>query len=655
MNKIIKTINSSSSPQTYLNTLFPSVLDELKVVCDNLYYNTSNEDGISDENYDLLLQIIEEKKGYKLPLQIGAKVPKHFQETHLPYYLGSMNKIKTEHEITKWIKKYTECQTFIIQEKLDGVSCLFYIDKDEIKLFTRGDGLIGNDISYHSKLIPSFANIDLNLLKKNDIYAIRGELIIKKSIFNKKYSGEFSNPRNTVSGLINSKTIKKEIADVEFVVYEIVNTSTMILKEQFNILQKCGFTVVKHEEVKTISLSLLTKMFIEWKIHSDFEIDGLICHVNTIYNRNTSGNPSYAFAFKMLLETIETEVEDVIWKVTKWRVLKPRVKVKEVKLSGVLINYATGFNAKYIIDNNIGKGAIVRITRSNDVIPYILSTVKKSNETGLPDVDFEWRQGNEYDIYLSEHVENDEDKIRKLVSFFGDLKIKFVSESTVTKMFNHGLNTLPKILNASVSDLMKIETIQKKSAERIYENIHTGLLDIPIPTLLGASCVFGFGMGRRKIEQLFKNIPDLFEIYKHDADVDFENLYEGIKEVEGFSDKSALKIIEHIPEAIEFLSEILPFLPKTSSKPVTISKQQKSETIDNRFEGMKILFSGYRDGELEKKIEKYGGKIVSSISKNTSMLIVGTKSGEPSSKMVKAKELKIPIMTGEEFISKYKL
>ena len=216
---------------------------------------------------------------------------------------------------------------------------------------------------------------------------------VSKEIFDTKYSNTFANPRNMVSGIINSKTIKEETNDVTFVAYEIINNNSLTTLEQFDKLQKNKFQVVNHTIVKNLDLEILTEKLLDFKIKSEYEIDGIIIHKNKKYKRNTSGNPDYAFAFKMRMDDniAETIVEEIEWNHTKWNVLKPRIRVKPVNLCGVSISYATGFNAKYILENNLGKGSVVLITRSNDVIPFIVE-VKKSTIAEFPDEEYRWNE-----------------------------------------------------------------------------------------------------------------------------------------------------------------------------------------------------------------------------------------------------------------------
>ena len=631
---IIKKISKYNDEvlKEYLYNEKIELLHSIKNYVDDIYYNSGEYTYLSDEQYDILKDIIKERDpGYKVP--VGAKIRVGENRVKLPYWLGSMDKIKAEdiNEIAKWVSKnyYGE---YIVENKLDGVSCLLINSNNEIKLYTRGDGYVGSDISYLSKYIN---NIPKSILENINI---RGELIIKKDIFESKYKGKYANPRNMVSGLVGSKTLREGISDVEFVAYEIIGDGLMMKpSEQLKKLSDIGFQIVENQIIYKLTLEKLIEILTYNKVESPYEIDGLIVQSNREYYRNVSDNPEYAFAFKMRLDSnlVNAEVEEVEWNVSKWGIIKPRIRIKPISLGGVTIKYTTGFNAKYIYDNKIQKGALIQITRSGDVIPYIVKVLKQGLEPEMPDIPYEW---NETGVDIITYEKTDDICIKLLSSFFSHLGIKYVSEATITKLYNNGFNTLLKIISASKNDLQNIETFGEKSAERIYTNIHAGLQNITIPLLLSSSGIFGFGLGSKKIELLFTNIPDILTIYK---DISEDDLMSKIMNIEGSSEKTALKIVQNIKWADKFILMVKPFVT-----------YKKIEVASEQLKGMKFLMSGFRDKNLENEIIKRGGKITSSVSTNTSGLIVLNKQSS-TGKIKKAEELNVPVYLKEEFMNQF--
>lgn len=616
-----------------------SELHQLREKYNDLYYNTDNSGGISDEMYDFLIDTIQEKEsdGYQNP--VGATVKQN--QISLPYYLGSMNKCRDQKEIEKWVKKYNRETSYVVEDKLDGVSCLMVIISDkDIKLYTRGDGNIGTDISHFAKLI----NNQPKKKKQNYPLAIRGELIMKKSIFESKYKTKFANARNLISGIINSKTIKEEAHDIDFIPYEIISGITGDITQQFDALKTIfkrivTFRVINKDEMNT---ETLINHLVDMKSASEYEIDGIIIHSSDKYTRNTSGNPDYAFAFKtMLLDNIiDTEVEYVEWNITKWNVYKPRIKIAPVDLCGVTIQYATGFNAKYIKENSIGKGAIVSITRSNDVIPYIVR-VLKPGIIEYPEDEFIWNETG-VDI-LSVSEKNDSADIKSIASFFSELGVKHVSDATISKLFENGQDSLVKILNLSQEDFSKIDGFGEKLAERTFANIHSSLKKSSITDAISASSCFGFGFGKKKIQKLLQSIPYFHTTTRSKEEEN--SLMDKVMAIEGFSEKTAKQAIAHIPEIKQFVKDISPFVSKDNVPNV---KPSSTQLLQNYI----IVFSGFRDKSLEEFIIENGGSVGNSVTKSTTM-VVTKNTDDSSSKLKKAKENKIPIYQKEDFEKKF--
>lgn len=619
--------------KTYLESNTNQKLLQLKSYFDNIYYNTDIT-GISDEKYDLIVDTIKTRDP-DYHSTIGHTVREGENRVRLPYWLGSMDKIKPEdvNVITRWVLK-NPADKYIIETKLDGISALFIFKNNEKKLYTRGDGIIGADISY---LIEYINNIPNNL---NSEIVVRGELIMKKRTFETKFSSNYANPRNMVAGRLGGKILREGIHDIDFIAYEIITEQEEESPStQINRLNSMGFTTVRNQIISTVEIEELINSLFLFKETSEYEIDGIIVQPDKEYIRNISGNPDYAFAFKMRFEENlkQTEVLEVEWNISKWGQLKPIVIIKPIQLGGVTNSKATGHNGKFIFNNNIGPGAIISITRSGDVIPYIVAVIQPATEPQMPDIPYKW---DETRTNIFTETNGCEMCVKLLTSFFSSLGVKFVSESTIRKLHNNGYNNLFKILRATEDEISTIETFGKISAKRIYNNIHNNLQNLSIPLVLGASGVFGFGLGKKRIENLFKDIPDILTIYKN---IPRDEMIERVLNVEGFAEKTALKIVDNLVWAdklILLLSEFATF---------------EKEIIENDNEfifSKKFVISGFRDKNLENEIVRKGGKIVSSVSKNTDFLIVKNLN-ETSSKIIKARELSIRVIEVEEFKTNY--
>lgn len=615
-------------------------LHSLKLYLDDLYYNTDCSD-ISDNMYDILKDTLIKRDPKYIP-PVGAKIRNHENRVKIPFWMGSADKITPgeQKELDRWIEK-NPCEYCMISEKLDGVSGTLVCKNGKQKLYTRGDGIEGADISYLIQYISDIPKVI------GDI-AVRGELIIKKSIFEEKYKDDgkndkkrsYKHSRNMVSGLVGAKTVRDGLYDLDFVVYEIIGDETMPRpSSQMKLLKKMGFNVAKNMLYKmSNNMDRLVCIHNNMKVESRYEIDGIVVQSDVEYDRNISGNPEYLFAFKVLSDDMikETRVIDIEWSVSSWGQIIPVAILDPVDFPGVTISRVTLSNAGLMKEKMIGPGALVNVTRSKEVIPFIVSVSEPCDEIKWPSIEHVWDDNT---VHLKV-VDANEDIIAKMrvkmfAKIFTKMGIKHVSIQTVTKLYEAGFDTLLKILAATENDLVKIEGIQKKSAIRIINNIHNGLHGIKAPELLGACGVFGFGIGRKKVIALMNDIPDILSAPK-------KGLKKRILEVEGFSEITAEKVIDNIDYAIEFIDKIMPYV-----------SFEQDKRVSDILVGHKFCFSGFRSKELEQNIEDRGGKTVTSVSKKTSGIIVMSKEGKQSGKVTKAISYGVPVYTKEEFIKSF--
>lgn len=616
--------------EAYLNSLDERDMTKIMMVACECYYGTG-KNGLTDERYDMLIERIPQH------VKIGAKVSEEMNRVTLPYHMGSLNKIKVNQvsELERWVAR-NKCEEYVVENKIDGVSCLLISRNGELFLYTRGDGKVGVNISHLARRIVTIPKIKENIV-------VRGELVMKRKVFSEKFAGEFANPRNMVSGIVGKKEFDKNVEWVNFVAYEIIgeklSPEEQLLKlkgMKFEVVQYCTLPFLKNEE--------LEKLLKKRREKFDYDMDGLVIQSNKVYERNTSGNPSYAFAFKGESEVAVVRVLDVEWNISKHGLIKPRLRIEPVNLGGVCISYATGFNGFFIRDHDIGEGAIIELTRSGDVIPHITRVVK-GTVAKMPDFEYVW---NDSCVDIMCAGETAEQHVKLLTSFFAGMDIKFMGQKTVEKLFEAELNTIEKIVEAEVKDFMKVEGIQAKSAERIFTNIRNGLRKASMSKVLGASGVFGIGFGERKITALLSAIPNLLE---REND---EKLRKDIEKVEGFSSLSACKILESLNKAKELVKSLQRYMEvneKTKGRENDTLETETKFEVKSNLNNMNIVFTGFRDKELEKEIVKCGGRVLTSVSSKTTHLVVKDKDGM-SEKILKAKKQGVEICTVDEFKAK---
>jgi len=342
-------------------------------------------------------------------------------------------------------------------------------------------------------------------------------------------------------------------------------------------------------------------------------------------------------------QSAEAKVLDVLWAASKDGYLKPRVQIEEVNIGGVKINYATGFNAKFIEDNKIGLGAVIKIIRSGDVIPKIQEIITPAETAIMPKEKYIWNETH-VDIML-ENVEEDETvKLKNITGFFKTIEVVGLGEGNIKKIIKTGNNTVAKIIAMSVADLMTADGIKEKMATKIYDSIHKQIELSSVARLATASNIFGRGFGEKKIDIILQNEKNIF----NDNDSHDEKVNK-LKILDGLAAKTAGKFIEKIPEFKEFMIDA-----KIEYKlSETEAPKQASPKYNLPLSDKLILLSDIKGKKiLAEKIEALGGKVASTITKNVNLLIVGSLDVE-TTKMKKAKEYKIEIISEEQFQEKY--
>jgi len=650
-----------SKPHEEALSIDLGLLEKVLLQAKEAYYNTDNP-LFTDDSYDILEHILFERNPGSILFKLtGAKIDVSYDKVKLKYYLGSINKVKPgEKVLTKWLKEHTG--SILVSEKLDGLSCLLIIEKSEksdkaesgtkpykMFLYKHGDGNEGQEIS---SLLENINLGKLNnphiskLLEKAEHIAIRGEIIMSKDMFNKKYIKMYPKARSLISGIVNSKKPEQNVVkDMELVFYEFIAPNNLKYEDQFSMLEKMGVNIARHTIYDAIIESQLPEILIDYKKQSKYEIDGIILSDNTNpHTRVTSGNPSYAVAFKMPLDEqmANTVVLNVEYNISKHGAINPRIMYKPIIIGGDTHQYTSGFNLRYIVDNKIGPGTEIQIIKSGDVVPYIYKIIKCSASAQMPDDSIKWHWNEtRVDAIVDDMENNDDVRVKRIISFFSVMKIAGVGEGIVNKLVNAGYEEIKTILELTPDVIAGIDGFQLKSATNVYNSIHK-VIDSPQPLerVMMASNVFGLGLGEKKFKMVMNTIQNFFITWKKGKITKAD-----IMKVEGFSDKSTDIFIAGMPKFIEWLE--LHKMIKLESESEIESKSKK-EVVGGKFTGMVVVFTGVRNVDMEKKITDGGGVIGSGVTGKTTM-VVAKDITENSGKIKTARDKGIQLMNIDDF------
>jgi DNA ligase (NAD+) len=252
------------------------------------------------------------------------------------------------------------------------------------------------------------------------------------------------------------------------------------------------------------------------------------------------------------------------------------------------------------------------------------------------------------DIVVSkETMEDDIDiKIKQITHFFKTLKIKHLSEKTIKKFVEEGYENEFEILKADREKMAEIEGLGEKSITKIFEGIDERMQHLELETLMDASGVFGRLLGTTKLKLITDKYPDISSLKKFADD-----MYEKVLEIDGFGDKLAENVATRIKDFLKYFGKISKIydLEYLVDKPkVRKTKKNKNSLLD----GKTIVFTGFRDAELQKKIEDNGGKVTTSVSGKTDMVICAD-DAEPTGKIQKAIEKGIKVVSKTDFSKEY--
>jgi DNA ligase (NAD+) len=598
------------------------------------HYYDSGQEIMSDSDYDALEELLRrlyptnqlliktgsETRGGKIPLAVPM------------FGLEQL----TENQIDNWINRHKLTNNnFVSMQKLDGLSIQMVFENNKLKIaYSRGNGLEGADITRHVKHI---------LKDKNYLDGIvRAEVIVSKEnfekIINKRKEQNLSlyeNPRAFVAGQMNSKTSDNEFySAAEIVAYQIFNT--LDSKENQLIELSKYFSIPDYKVIDKIDIEQLKEQIVSYKSNS-FETDGLVVWVNEteFFNKLgnlNSGRPYGAFKFKVnsLENMVTTTVTDVIYRVTRYGELAPRIQFEPVFCDGVTVTWATGYNGKYIKDNDIGPGTEVLIARSGNVIPNIIE-VKKSTIAKLPDESLNWSwDKNQVQIVadLNHPYVVEEMKKFQLLNTLVVLNIEGAKDAAVDNLIENNIFDIFQLLDLTKEQLQSF--IGNSAGNQLYDDLRIKLTNAELNQLGSASNCFGKGIGQRKLKKILDQYNRLDNLTVDD-----------IVKIDGYSDKSAHIFIN----GQEYFSN---WLSKLKTK-INIKTQEAKKII---MSDRSVVFTGFRDKELEQILEEQGWKISSSVSKKTTVVVCDDKNSG-SSKIKKAEELGVEVFLVDEFKEQY--
>lgn len=633
------------------------------------YYNKNASD-ISDYDYDMLMLELKELES-KYPEYITGDSPTQrikavaddkFAKVVHEVPLQSLQDVFNIDDVIafdKRVRKVVNNPEYVVEAKIDGLSvALEYIDGIFVRGSTRGDGLVGEDVTFNLQMIKDIPQ----KLKEKTTITVRGEVFMSNETFEKLNEDReilnqklFANPRNAAAGSLRQldPNIVKE-RNLDIYVFNVQKIESIKLISHFDsleFLKHLGFNVSPYmKKCNNINEAIEAIREIgEIRGTFNFGTDGAVVKVDNLMQREelgvTAKTPKWAVAYKYPPEKKETIIQDIIVQVGRTGAITPMAVLKPVRIAGSTISKTTLHNEDFVKDKDIKIGDTVIIQKAGDVIPEIVEVLKEK------------RAGNEKEFKMpkvcpvcgSEAVREEGKAVvrctgiecpaalyRSLIHFASRdaMDIEGLGPALIDQLLSKNMiNNIADIYFLKEDELANLERMGKKSASNLINAIKRSKSN-SLDKLINSFGIRHIGIKTSKI--IVKNFNNIDEIMNA-SEEDFNN----INEIGNVMATSLVKFFSN-PQTIDLIGR----LKITGINMIS----KKDEIVDNRFNGKTFVLTGTlptmsRD-EATYIIEKYGGKTSSSVSKKTDYVLAGEDAG---SKLAKAQDLNLLIIDEEEF------
>ncbi len=627
---------------------------------------------VDDFTYDKLLRELEllEQEYPHLrtedspTVRVGGRASELFGEVTHRVPLQSLEDAFSYAELLEFDRRVqnvlSEPYEYIAELKIDGLSVsLEYENGVFVRGATRGDGNVGEDVTANLMEITEIPKV---LPTHLPYLCVRGEVYMKKAVFEELNAMQeilekktFANPRNAAAGSLRQKdsriTAERKLSIFVFNLQLCEGKEFSSHRESLAFLKELGFPVSPFYN----SFSNMEDAFSEicrlgdMRENLPFDIDGAVLKIDRFSQRaklgETSKFPKWAIAYKYPAEIKETRLKNIFIQVGRTGVLTPNAELEPVRLAGTTVQKATLHNYDNIKDKDIRIGDLVRVRKAGDIIPEVVESVPEQR-TGTETV-FQMPETcpicganivrNEDEVaYRCPNLECPAQILRSIVHFASKdaMDIDGMGPQIVALLLEHGLiRKVSDIYDLTVEDVAQLDRMGKKSAENLIAAINASKQNDL------ARVIYALGIrqiGKKAGKILAKNFHTMSAIMEAEVE-DFTSIFEigeisGRKVVEFFSDVSNRQLVESLGAH-------------------GVCMEYTDESVSDIFGGKTFVLTGtlptLTRSEASKLIEDNGGKVSSSVSKKTNYVLAGDEAG---SKLKKAQDLGISILTEEEFL-----
>lgn len=642
----------------------------------NFHYYVESKPIISDYEFDMLMnELIELEK--KFPefldpnspsLRVGSDITSEFEQAEHVYPMLSLGNTYSKTDFIEFhnriVKTIGNDFQYCCELKFDGLSISLTYEKGKLKkAVTRGDGTKGDVVTANVKTIRS---IPLVLRGEGypEFFEIRGEILMPHSSFielnkqrNDEGVAEFANPRNAASGslkLLNPKEVARRKLDC-FLYY--LMTENLPFDSHFKNLESAhswGFKISDHYKIaQNIDEVFQFIDYWEQKRHElPYSIDGIVIKVDSVSQQKilgeTAKTPRWAIAYKYKAERALTQLLSVDFQVGRTGAVTPVANLKPVQLAGTTVKRSTLHNSDFIRALDLHQNDFVYIEKAGEIIPQVVEieiSKRKNNAqpvifpTTCPECGTNLIRNESEAIVFCPNDQTCPPQIKGKIEHFFERKAMNIGggEATAELLYNVGLvKNIADLYDLTVEQIKKLERFAQKSAQNFIDSINESK-KVPFERVLYALGIKYVGETISKVlAKKFKNIDNL-----QNATV------EELQNTNEIGEKIAIEVKRYFSDAQN--KTIIERLRKAGLTFETDNTQIESDVLT----GKSFVVTGnfgtpQRRKEIEDFVEKFGGKLVSSVSANTNYIVAGDKAG--ASKMQKAQQLGIAVINENEFL-----
>lgn len=649
----------------YMNKELDRIRELVRILneASEAYYG-ENEEIMSNLEYDALeaeLEELEEKTGIVLSgsktHKVGGSLASELaREAHsLP--MLSLAKTKESMELASFLGEHVGALSW----KLDGLTVVLAYQGGKLaKAVTRGNGQIGELITENARM---FRNLPISIPFQGKL-VIRGEAIITYSQFEKvnaelsDVATKFKNPRNLCSGSVrqldSNITKARGVEFYAFSLAEMEGKTFTLHSEQMEYLRSLGFSIVEYRLTNSEKLQDDIDEFSKRIATNDFPSDGLVLKFDNIeYGKRLGSTDKYprdSMAFKWKDELATTTLKEIIWSASRTGLINPIAVFDPVELEGTTVSRASVHNVSILRELKLGIGDQITVYKANMIIPQIAENLTASDSIYLPHEcpscgsDTVLRTENEISVLMCQNPDCPAKQIKSFTHFVSRnaINIDGISQMSLEKLIDRGF--IKEFADLFKLERYKNEIIEMEGfGEKSYEKLHAAIEKARHTNLIRVI----FGLGIPNIGHA--NAKNIAKHFNQDIEKVRNSSTEELQGIDGIGDVLADAIWQYFKDEkkSEALNNLLAVLE--IEKP----KEQRAQTLSN----LTFVITGSlkhfenRDS-LKEKIEELGGKVASSVSKNTNYLINNDVTSN-SSKNKKAKELDVKIISEENFIKEF--